>query len=34
VRIGALARRTGVTQKALRYYERLGVLAPVRGENG
>jgi peroxiredoxin/DNA-binding transcriptional MerR regulator len=34
VRIGDLARRTGVTQKALRYYERLGVLTPVRGENG
>jgi DNA-binding transcriptional MerR regulator len=26
--------KRGVTQKALRYYERLGVLAPVRGENG
>jgi len=34
MRIGVLAEQTGVTQKALRYYERLGVLAPERGENG
>ena len=26
--------RTGASQKALRYYEQLGVLAPVRGGNG
>jgi DNA-binding transcriptional MerR regulator len=34
VRIRALAERTGVTEKALRYYERLGALTPVRAENG
>ena len=34
VQIGTLAVRTGASQKALRYYEQLGVLAPARGENG
>jgi peroxiredoxin/DNA-binding transcriptional MerR regulator len=34
VRIGELAARTGATAKALRYYERLGVLEPARGGNG
>jgi peroxiredoxin/DNA-binding transcriptional MerR regulator len=34
VLIGELARRTETTTKALRYYERLGVLCPERGEQG
>ena len=34
MQIGTLAVRTGASQKALRYYEQLGVLAPARGENG
>ena len=34
VQIGTLAVRTGASQKALRYYEQLGVLAPARGANG
>jgi DNA-binding transcriptional MerR regulator len=32
--IGELAARTGVTRDALRYYERLGVVAPARRTTG
>ena len=32
--IGELAARTGMTPDALRYYERLGVMAPVRRTAG
>lgn len=32
--IGELAARTGMTPDALRYYERLGVIAPVRRTGG
>ncbi|GEP38113.1 hypothetical protein NPS01_17760 [Nocardioides psychrotolerans] len=32
--IGDVARRTGVTERTLRYYEELGLLAPVRGAGG
>ncbi len=32
--IGELAARTGMTPDALRYYERLGVIAPVRRTTG
>ena len=34
VQIGTMAVRTEASHKALRYYERLGVLAPARCENG
>lgn len=34
MRIGELAARTGVTSKALRHYERVGLLAPARAESG
>jgi DNA-binding transcriptional MerR regulator len=34
VRIGELARITGATTRALRYYEERGLLGPGRGENG
>jgi DNA-binding transcriptional MerR regulator len=34
VRIGELARRTGATTRALRYYEERGLLGPGRGANG
>ena len=32
--IGDVARRTGVTERTLRYYEELGLLAPVRDAGG
>ena len=32
--IGELAARTGLTRDALRYYERLGMIAPVRRTSG
>ncbi|WP_051277206.1 MerR family DNA-binding transcriptional regulator [Dermatophilus congolensis] len=34
MKIGDLALRAGVTVKALRYYESLGLLSPGRSENG
>ncbi len=34
MRIGALAERTGVTVRALRHYERLGLVVPMRSEAG
>jgi DNA-binding transcriptional MerR regulator len=34
MRIGELARRTGATTRALRYYEERGLLGPGRGTNG
>lgn len=34
MRIGELARRAGVTTKAVRYYESLGLLTPARSANG
>ncbi|WP_416564002.1 MerR family transcriptional regulator [Nocardia testacea] len=34
MRIGELAQRTGSSTRALRYYERQGLLAAVRGGNG
>lgn len=33
-RIGAVARRTGVTERTLRYYEELGLLDPARDTGG
>lgn len=34
LRIGEVARRTGLTERTLRYYEELGLLAPARGSGG
>lgn len=34
MRIGELARRTGASVKAIRYYERIGLLVPARERNG
>ena len=34
MKIGELAERTGVSIRSLRYYERQGLLAPIRRENG
>ncbi|ONI88613.1 hypothetical protein ALI144C_06145 [Actinosynnema sp. ALI-1.44] len=34
MRIGELARQTGTTTRALRYYEQQGLIAPGRGNNG
>ncbi len=34
MRIGELARRAGVSVKAVRYYERLGLITPRRQQNG
>lgn len=34
MRIGELANRTGSTERALRYYEEKGLLAPVRRPSG
>lgn len=34
MRIGEVARRTGLTERTLRYYEELGLLAPSRASGG
>ncbi|GAA5155230.1 MULTISPECIES: MerR family transcriptional regulator [Amycolatopsis] len=34
MRIGELSRRTGVSQRSLRYYEQQGLLASVRAPSG
>lgn len=34
MRIGELASRAGVSIKAVRYYEQIGLITPLRTENG
>ncbi|WP_135557078.1 MerR family DNA-binding transcriptional regulator [Paenibacillus cymbidii] len=34
MKIGELAKQTGVSIRSLRYYEQMGLLAPERQENG
>lgn len=34
MKIGELAARTGVSVRSLRYYDQLGLLTPIRRENG
>lgn len=34
LKIGELSERTGVSIRSLRYYERQGLLAPIRQDNG
>ncbi len=34
MKIGELANQTGVSIRSLRYYEQMGLLSPIRHENG
>ena len=34
MRIGTLSRRSGASERSLRYYEKQGLLSPRRGSNG